>query len=131
MRNSYNGFESSHDIEQFSKDCEMYAEAMTSIQNNGNKGLIKKYIGLALYVAGFVSICLVAIFAALNSHDNNKEDYVLSDGVIYSWKAYKCIDGVMYRKGRSYTLLVNADGSPKLCNVKVMTNGEFYKLADK
>lgn len=91
---------------------------------------IRRAVGAVCLFVGVISLCAFVTVATLSSHYSNKEDYVISDGVIYSWKTYKCIDGVMYRKGRSFTLLVNANGSPKLCKVKVMTNGEFYKLTE-
>lgn len=68
----------------------------------------------------------IALFSiAYSGYLATERDYISSGGMIYSWKGYACIDGVMYRTGRAYTLMVNQDGSPKRCDIVKMTNYEF------
>ena len=62
---------------------------------------------------------------AFIGHSMTTRDFVKSGDNIYSWIYYTCIDGVLYRDGRSYTLIVNSDGTPKTCEIVQMTNGEF------
>lgn len=87
-----------------------------------NEMSIEKTLLFLLFVS------FLSIGAARYLHKFNVMPYVKSGDYVYPWDKYECIGGVMYRKGRSSTIVLMQDGSPRGCKTIMMKNGDFYNM---